>query len=51
MSLSGFQFGLLLLTWPRHQEQALDFMIQRETGDISENYRLWKPEKVHGEQK
>ncbi len=34
----------------RHQEEALDFMIQRETGNISENYRLWKPKMVEGEQ-
>ncbi|KAL4871331.1 hypothetical protein BDV12DRAFT_164112 [Aspergillus spectabilis] len=32
-----------------HQEEALDFMMQRETGDISEEYRLWQPRIVDGE--
>ncbi|KAL3477940.1 SNF2 family N-terminal domain-containing protein [Aspergillus californicus] len=32
-----------------HQEEALDFMTQRETGDISDEYRLWKPTPFGGE--
>lgn len=32
-----------------HQEEALDFMIQRETGMIAANYRLWRPESSNGE--
>ncbi|QMW26577.1 hypothetical protein G4B84_001822 [Aspergillus flavus NRRL3357] len=27
----------------QHQAEALDFMIQRETGDIPDEYRLWQP--------
>ncbi|KAE8323577.1 SNF2 family N-terminal domain-containing protein [Aspergillus sergii] len=27
----------------QHQGEALDFMIQRETGAISDEYRLWQP--------
>ncbi|KAL4885939.1 SNF2 family N-terminal domain-containing protein [Aspergillus karnatakaensis] len=33
-----------------HQEEALDFMAQRETGIIAEEYRLWKPRVINGEQ-
>ncbi|KAL4899990.1 hypothetical protein BDW74DRAFT_162480 [Aspergillus multicolor] len=32
-----------------HQEEALDFMMQRETGDISDEYRLWQPKMENGE--
>lgn len=32
-----------------HQEEALDFMTQRETGEISEKYRLWKSEDKNGQ--
>ncbi|KAH0538029.1 hypothetical protein FGG08_005341 [Glutinoglossum americanum] len=28
---------------PRYQEEALDFITQRETGPIPEEYSLWKP--------
>ncbi|KAF3400768.1 putative SWI/SNF-related matrix-associated actin-dependent regulator of chromatin [Talaromyces pinophilus] len=35
----------------QHQEEALYFMLQRETGDIPDKYRLWRPEMVDGEQK
>ncbi|KAL4928301.1 SNF2 family N-terminal domain-containing protein [Aspergillus undulatus] len=31
-----------------HQAEALDFMTQRETGQISEEYRLWQPKMVNG---
>ncbi|KAF7136712.1 hypothetical protein CNMCM5793_006030 [Aspergillus hiratsukae] len=33
-----------------HQEEALDFMTQRETGCISSDYRLWQPKLIGGEQ-
>ncbi|KAL2845415.1 SNF2 family N-terminal domain-containing protein [Aspergillus pseudoustus] len=33
-----------------HQAEALDFMTQRETGNIADEYRLWKRETVGGEQ-
>ncbi|KAL4786745.1 SNF2 family N-terminal domain-containing protein [Aspergillus varians] len=33
-----------------HQEEALDFMTQRETGRIPEAYRLWQPKVVDGQQ-
>ncbi|KAB8254841.1 SNF2 family N-terminal domain-containing protein [Aspergillus pseudonomiae] len=37
----------LIRTLYRHQGEALDFMIQRETGNISEDkYRLWQPKSV-----
>lgn len=26
-----------------HQQEALDFMTQRENGPVSVEYRLWKP--------
>ncbi|OJJ43211.1 hypothetical protein ASPZODRAFT_123900 [Penicilliopsis zonata CBS 506.65] len=32
-----------------HQEKALDFMVQRESGPISEKYSLWKPVESEGE--
>ncbi|RHZ55951.1 hypothetical protein CDV55_101568 [Aspergillus turcosus] len=35
---------------PSHQEEALDFMTQRETGCISADYRLWQPKLIDGEQ-
>ncbi|KAL2820861.1 SNF2 family N-terminal domain-containing protein [Aspergillus cavernicola] len=31
-----------------HQAEALDFMMQRETGHIPDEYRLWKPETIGG---
>ncbi|KAL4796131.1 SNF2 family N-terminal domain-containing protein [Aspergillus venezuelensis] len=31
-----------------HQAEALDFMTQRETGQISDEYRLWQPKVVNG---
>ncbi|KAE8382709.1 P-loop containing nucleoside triphosphate hydrolase protein [Aspergillus bertholletiae] len=34
----------------QHQGEALDFMIQRETGNIADEYRLWQPKPVGGEQ-
>ncbi|KAL2798852.1 SNF2 family N-terminal domain-containing protein [Aspergillus keveii] len=34
-----------------HQAEALDFMTQRETGNIAEEYRLWKRDMVGGELK
>ncbi|KAL2837867.1 SNF2 family N-terminal domain-containing protein [Aspergillus pseudodeflectus] len=34
-----------------HQAEALDFMTQRETGNIADEYRLWKRQLVGGEQK
>ncbi|KAL3466537.1 SNF2 family N-terminal domain-containing protein [Aspergillus heterothallicus] len=33
-----------------HQAEALDFMTQRETGNIADEYRLWKRQPVGGEQ-
>ncbi|KAL4944056.1 hypothetical protein BDV06DRAFT_233907 [Aspergillus oleicola] len=33
-----------------HQAEALDFMTQRETGQISEEYRLWQSKVVNGVQ-
>ncbi|KAF7136911.1 hypothetical protein CNMCM5793_006573 [Aspergillus hiratsukae] len=33
-----------------HQEEALDFMTQRETGCIASDYRLWQPKLIGGEQ-
>ncbi|OGM50785.1 putative helicase [Aspergillus bombycis] len=30
----------------QHQGEALDFMIQRETGGISDEFRLWQPKPV-----
>jgi hypothetical protein len=37
-----------MLTSLRHQEEGLGFMIQRETGDIPERFRLWKREEDGG---
>ncbi|KAJ0423898.1 SNF2 family N-terminal domain-containing protein [Aspergillus carlsbadensis] len=34
-----------------HQAEALDFMTQRETGNIADEYRLWRREISGGEQK
>ncbi|KAI9376650.1 SNF2 family N-terminal domain-containing protein [Aspergillus egyptiacus] len=34
----------------QHQEEALTFMMQRETGDIPDKYRLWQPRMVDGEE-
>ncbi|KAF0328442.1 DNA repair and recombination protein rad5c [Colletotrichum asianum] len=31
-----------------HQQEALGFMLQRESGEIGDRYRLWKPVKVDG---
>ncbi|KAH6895916.1 SNF2 family N-terminal domain-containing protein [Thelonectria olida] len=31
-----------------HQEKALEFMLQRESGDITERFRLWKPTVFEG---
>lgn len=31
-----------------HQEQALDFMNQRENGPIPDDFRLWKSHDVEG---
>ncbi|KAJ0340378.1 hypothetical protein KNSL1_011586 [Colletotrichum chrysophilum] len=31
-----------------HQQEALGFMLQRESGEIPDPYRLWKPVKVDG---
>ncbi|KAJ5195938.1 helicase [Penicillium cf. viridicatum] len=33
-----------------HQEEALDFMTQRETGEITVEYRLWQPKTIGAEQ-
>lgn len=33
-----------------HQEEALDFMAQRETGEITVEYRLWQPKTIGAEQ-
>ncbi|KAJ6086757.1 helicase [Penicillium canescens] len=33
-----------------HQEEALDFMTQRETGEITAEYRLWQPKTIGAEQ-
>ncbi|RDW69114.1 DEAD/DEAH box helicase [Aspergillus mulundensis] len=33
----------------RHQEEALNFVAQRETGNISDKYHLWQPKMVNGE--
>ncbi|KAL4918898.1 SNF2 family N-terminal domain-containing protein [Aspergillus aurantiobrunneus] len=33
-----------------HQEEALDFMTQRETGYIEDEYRLWQPKMIDGSQ-
>ncbi|EED22940.1 helicase, putative [Talaromyces stipitatus ATCC 10500] len=35
----------------QHQEEALVFMLQRETGDIPDKYRLWQPDIVEGGQR
>ncbi|KAH8689021.1 putative helicase [Talaromyces proteolyticus] len=32
-----------------HQEQALDFMLQRETGDIPAKYRMWQSKDIDGQ--
>uniref|UniRef100_A0A093VGA7 Putative SWI/SNF-related matrix-associated actin-dependent regulator of chromatin subfamily A member 3-like 1 n=1 Tax=Talaromyces marneffei PM1 TaxID=1077442 RepID=A0A093VGA7_TALMA len=42
--------GLNRTLYP-HQEEALFFMLQRETGDIPDKYRLWQPEIIDGAQK
>ncbi|KAI8213049.1 SNF2 family domain-containing protein [Colletotrichum sp. SAR 10_76] len=31
-----------------HQEEALSFMLQRESGEIENTYRLWQPVKIDG---
>ncbi|KAJ0372873.1 hypothetical protein COL26b_008881 [Colletotrichum chrysophilum] len=31
-----------------HQKEALGFMLQRESGEIDDSYRLWQPVKVDG---
>ncbi|GAB1214628.1 hypothetical protein ATERTT37_003792 [Aspergillus terreus] len=43
--------GVERLTRPLypHQEEALDFMTQRENGNIPQEYRLWQPEVIDGE--
>lgn len=33
----------------RHQKEALNFMIQRETGQIPAEFRLWKPIERNGQ--
>jgi len=35
--------NFLLKKLRRYQEQALDFIMQRETGPTPEEYSLWKP--------
>jgi hypothetical protein len=32
----------MLIKLSRHQEEALDFMLQRENGPIPPEFRLWK---------
>ncbi|KAL9094080.1 MAG: hypothetical protein Q9165_003750, partial [Trypethelium subeluteriae] len=32
-----------------HQEQALEFMIQRESGEIPDEFRLWHPKEIEGQ--
>ncbi|KAF2230719.1 hypothetical protein EV356DRAFT_453359 [Viridothelium virens] len=32
-----------------HQEQALEFMIQRESGEIPDEFRLWHPIEIEGQ--
>lgn len=39
---------MILLTRHRHQEKALAFMLQRESGDIPEQFRLWEPAVIEG---
>ncbi|KAI0127862.1 SNF2 family N-terminal domain-containing protein [Xylariales sp. AK1849] len=44
ITVSG-RFKTIML---RHQREALDFMIQRETGEIPDRFRLWKKVVVEG---
>ena len=33
-----------------HQQQGLTFMLQRESGDIPDEFRLWKQARIESEE-